>query len=165
MDTCKSRTGVSGIVVRGGLFLLIWWILSGGTPASWWVGVPAVLLALAVSVMMPLPVSVVWYELLRFIPFFLSRSLLGGLDVAWRAMHPRLPIAPEIVDYRLRLPPGLPQVLMANTVNLLPGTLSVDLDEGRLRVHVLDARKGFLAELDAVEHGVGRIFGLRPNIQ
>ena len=88
------------------------------------------------------------------------RSLLGGVDVAWRAFHPSMPIAPEIIEYPLRLPPGLPRVFMMNTVNLLPGTLSATLERSVLKVHVLVRQKAYLPELKAVEHSVARLFGL-----
>ncbi len=92
-------------------------------------------------------------------PFFLINSLLGGADVAWRALHPDLPIAPDLLKYLLRLPPGLPRVFMANTVSLLPGTLSAALDQNILRIHVLDSRRDVLAELEALEQRVARMFG------
>lgn len=100
-----------------------------------------------------------WYELLRFVPIFLMRSLLGGADVAWRAFHPGVPIAPELITYPLRLPPGLSRVFMANTVSLLPGTLSAELGENCLTVHVLDGRQDYLSELESVEQNVARMFG------
>jgi len=40
----------STIVSRGGLFSLIWWVLTDGTVSSWWIGVPAVLLAVSSSI-------------------------------------------------------------------------------------------------------------------
>lgn len=159
MTLVKAKINWSTIVSRGGLFSLIWWIFADGTAASWWIGAPAVLLAVTASTVLVPPTPFIWYEFLRFVPFFLLRSLLGGADVAWRAFHPRIPIAPELIDYPFRLPPGLPRVFMANTVSLLPGTLSAALDRSVLKVHVLDRRKDFLAELEAVEQSVARIFG------
>jgi len=91
------------------------------------------------------------------------RSLMGGADVAWQAFHPDLPIAPDLIEYPLRLPPGLPRVFMANTVTLLPGTLSAELDRSVLHVHVLDSRKNFVAELEVVEENVARVFGVSLN--
>jgi len=159
MTSVKERISWSTLVSRGGLFSLIWWILTDGAAPSWWIGVPAVLLAVAASAALLPPTPFVWYEFLRFVPFFLLRSLLGGADVAWRAFHPGLPIAPDLIEYPLRLPPGLPRVFMANTVSLLPGTLSAALDRNVLKVHVLDSRKSVLAELEAVEQSVARMFG------
>lgn len=159
MTSVKIKICWSSIISRLGLFALIWWILTDGAAPSWWIGVPAVLLAVITSAALIPPVSLVWYEFLRFVPFFLVRSLTGGVDVAWRAFHPGMAIAPDLITYPLRLPPGLPRVFMANTVSLLPGTLSVELGSNFLQVHVLDARKEFLPELEKVEQGVARIFG------
>ena len=49
---------------------------------------------------------------------------------------------------------------MANTVSLLPGTLSLELGAHCLRVHVLDDRKDFLSELEKVEQKVAAMFGI-----
>lgn len=161
MKSLNAKVPWSAIVSRGLLFSLIWWILADGTPASWLVGVPTVFIAVATSVMLVPPVSVAWWELLRFVPFFLERSLLGGADVARRAFQPSLPLAPALIAYPLRLPPGLAQVLMANIVSLLPGTLCAVLDRNVLEVHVLDQGAGFWAELQAVEQRVARMLKLR----
>ena len=72
----------------------------------------------------------------------------------------QLPISPGLFDYRWRLPPGLPRVFMANTVSLLPGTLSAELGKEYLRVHVLDQSGDFIPELSIVEERVARLFGV-----
>ncbi len=149
---------------RSGLFALLWWILADGAESSWWIGVPAVLVAVAASTLLLPPLPFLWHELLRFAPLFLIRSLLGGVDVARRAFHPEMPIAPDIIAYRLKLPPGLPRVFMANTISLLPGTLSAGLDRDVLQVHILGGRKGFLAEIESVEKGVARLFAASRTI-
>lgn len=160
MILMKAKICWSTIVSRGVLFSLIWWSLADGVALSWWIGVPAVLLALIASAVLLPPAPFIWYEFVRFVPFFLLRSLLGGTDVAWRVFHPGMPIAPDLIAYPLRLPPGLTRVFMANTVSLLPGTLSAELSANCLTVHVLDGRKDFLSEFKAVEHRVARMFGI-----
>ena len=137
----------------------MWWVLTDGSASSWQVGVPAVLIATTASLAFIPPSSLIWLEFIRFLPFFFSRSLLGGLDVAWRALHPRMPIAPDLVEYELQLPPGLAQVFMSNTVTLLPGTLSASIDQDVLTVHVLKQRVGLREEIEAVEQRVARVFG------
>lgn len=140
--------------------MFVWWLLTGGALASWWIGVPAVLLSTAASVTLLSPVTIIWYELPRFLLFFISRSFLGGVDVARRALDPRLPIAPELVEYSIRLPPGLPCAFMANTVSLLPGTLTANVDSRCLTVHVLDGRKDIKSGLMDVELKVATLFGV-----
>ncbi|HBH35691.1 MAG TPA: cation transporter [Gammaproteobacteria bacterium] len=142
------------------LFALLWWILTQGAINSWLVGAPVVVLAVLASGALLPPISWSLPGIARFIPFFLWRSLYGGVDVARRALNPRLPISPLLFDYRWRLPPGLPRVFMANTVSLLPGTLSAELDKEHLRVHVLDQSGDFISELSVVEARVAKLFGL-----
>ena len=121
---------------------------------------PAVLFATTASVALISPVTLVLYALFRFVPFFLIRSLLGGVDVAWRAFHPSMPIDPRLIEYPIQLPPGLPRVFLANTVSLLPGTLSVQLGSNYLNVHVLTRRKDVLSELENLERKVAALFGI-----
>ena len=166
-DVLKTMMEISSgsiSITRGLLFSIIWWILTDGSASSWWIGVPVVLLAVITSNASIPPTRLVWVGFFRFAPFFFVRSLMGGADVAWRAFHPDLPIAPDLIEYPLRLPSGLPQVFMANTVSLLPGTLSADLDQSVLQVHVLDRRRDFVAELEAVEENVARVFGVSLNV-
>ena len=150
----------ASLVFRTVIFALLWWVLTEGAPNSWLVGVPVVLLAVLASEALLPGVSWSLHGAVRFVPFFLWHSLHGGVDVARRALHPRLPISPELFDYRWRLPPGLPRVFMANTVSLLPGTLSAEMDEEYLRVHVLDQTGNFVSGLAVVEARVARLFGL-----
>jgi multicomponent Na+:H+ antiporter subunit E len=141
------------------LFALVWWLLVEGETASWWIGVPVVLLAAGVSVAVFSPIKLAWLEVLRFVPFFFIHSLLGGADVAWRAFHPGMPIDPHEIVYRPKLPPGLPLVFMANTISLLPGTLSVELNSNLLKVHVLSSGKDTVSELQKLEKIVAALFG------
>lgn len=147
-------------VVRTALFSFIWWALTNGDASSWWLGVPAIVLAVMASLTLIPPVPLLWSAWFRFVPLFFIRSLIGGIDVAWRAFHPRLPIAPDLIEYPLILPPGLAQVVLVNTVSLLPGTLSVELSQSVLKVHVLDGGYDFKMEIVAIEQQVMRMFGL-----
>ena len=155
-----QRVGWSTVVSRALLYSLLWWVLSDGSVASWWVGVPAVSFAVLASAALLPPVPLIWRELVKFSPFFLQRSLQGGADVALRAFHPRMPIAPALIDYPLRLPPGLPRVMLLSIVNLLPGTLSAELAGPVLRVHVLDSLSDVMLELETLETHVARISGV-----
>lgn len=146
--------------LRAALFALLWWILTDGAVDSWLIGVPAVLFATLISVLLLPAFSCSLTGIVRFVPFFLWHSLHGGVDVARRALHPRLPISPALFGYRWRLPPGLPRVFMANTVSLLPGTLSAEFDEKHLHVHVLDETAAFAEALKVLEQKVAGVFGL-----
>ena len=70
-----------------------------------------------------------------------------------------MPIDPHVIEYPLRLGQGLPLVFLANTVSLLPGTLSVALNSRFLNVHVLSRRRNLQSELEAIEERVAALFG------
>jgi len=146
-------------LLRFVLFALSWWVLTDGAMDSWPVGLPVVLIATLTSVVLMPPLSWSLRGMVLFIPYFLWHSIRGGVDVARRAMHPQLPISPGLFKYRFRLPPGLPRVFMANTVSLLPGTLSVELEEEILCIHVLDETGAIDEELKVLENRLADIFG------
>lgn len=160
----KRKSNWSALASRGLVFSLIWWVLTDGVASAWWLGVPAVVAALVISLVLVAPIHFNWLEVVRFVPVFVARSLLGAVDVARRAFDPQLPLAPEVIHYSLQLPPGFSQLAMANTVSLLPGTLSTRLEANQLSVHVLDAQGGYRAELELLEQHVGRMFGVRLTV-
>jgi len=128
----------------------------------WWFALPAVGLAVTASLaLVPGPWRLHWSPegLARFVPFFLFQSLRGGLDVACRTFHPRLPLNPSLVRYPLRLEQSPAQVFMANVVSLLPGTLSADLEGSVLTVHALDIGLPVTEQLQTLESRVARLFG------
>jgi multicomponent Na+:H+ antiporter subunit E len=99
------------------------------------------------------------HRLLAFVLFFLRESLRGGIDVAWRAMHPALRIDPCFSRHRILLPEGQPQTLMISVVSLLPGTLSADMeDDHTLLVHALTP--GASASVQLLEDWIAWLFSL-----
>jgi len=120
--------------------LLLAWLALSGTSA-WEVGLVAAGVSAFVGALLAPGDPFPWrpWRLLPFCVFFLHQSVRGGLDVAGRALHWRMPVEPCFVDYALSLPPGQPRTLMISLVSLVPGSLSVDLDVERnvLRVHLL----------------------------
>jgi multicomponent Na+:H+ antiporter subunit E len=61
-------------------------------------------------------------------------------------LRPRKSISPTIVEIRSESGP-IGQTLLANAITLTPGTVTLDVDDGRLRVHCLTrtAADGLLA--------------------
>lgn len=144
-------------IMRFVLFGLIWAALTDGSASSWAIGLPVVALATLASVRMLPAIPWSWRGVPGFLTFFIWQSLRGGIDVARRALHPRLPITPGTVEYRLRLPPGPSRVFMVNVASLLPGTLSAELDAQRLLVHALDETLPVCEELQALEERVAAV--------
>jgi len=151
-------------VLRAALLAMVWWIISGGAVNSWSVGFPLILIAAHLGVSLSHPGQRLHLlPLLSFIPFFLCESVRGGIDVARRAYSPSLPLTPAVLNYPLRLPVGAAQVFFANTVSLLPGTLSTGLEGYTLRIHVLDNTTPVISELKTLELKIAAIFGIDIN--
>lgn len=155
--------GWRAVVLRAALLAAGWWILTEGNPSAPGAGALVVLAALIASIALPAPSPPAWRPLglLRLAWIFAVGSVHGGLDVARRALAPRLPIAPCVMEYTLRLPEGAPRNLLLGTLTLMPGTLAI-ADEGqRLELHVLAARGGLADEIAALEASVARATGAR----
>jgi len=150
---------IRSCLTRAVIFSVIWWVLADGDPTSWLFGGPTVLIATLLSIhLLPrAPVSV--FGLAQFLSFFVWHSVAGGIDVASKALHRRIPIAPNLVEYRLRLPEGPGRILMTDAISLLPGTLSVNLQDECLTVHVLDESRPFMCELQNLELHISRLLG------
>lgn len=157
-----SRMVSQQAVRRFLFFTVLWSALSGLDRESWLLGIPAVAGALAMSGMLAAPSAERWRlaRAPRFLAYFFWHSLAGGIDVARRAVLPRMPLAPAVQEYHLRLPPGSARVFLIDTVSLLPGTLAADLAGDRLRVHVLNKHGPVAAQLRTLEDRVAHLFAL-----
>jgi len=141
--------------------IALWLILTGGDPKTWWFGLPTSAIAAGISWgLLKEPWSWSLKGLMRFIPFFIHQSLIGGIDVAVRALHPRMPLEPAIVSYSLRLPEGPASVFIAGMISLLPGTLTAELKGSSLQVHVIDVGLPVTEKLRMLEERVGNLFGI-----
>ena len=61
------------------------------------------------------------------------------MDVARRVLSPSLPLRPALVEVRTELHSSLGRLILANSITLTPGTLSVDVREEYLLIHWIDA--------------------------
>jgi multicomponent Na+:H+ antiporter subunit E len=145
-----------GFLIRILLYGVIWVVLTGARMESALLGVPAVLTAAWISGQAQRS-STGRFSIsggVLFMGFFLKASLISGFDVVRRALHPKPAIFPDLIDYRLSLSSEAARIFMADAVSLLPGTLSADLAEANLTVHVLDRNMPIHAELRALEKRV-----------
>jgi multicomponent Na+:H+ antiporter subunit E len=68
----------------------------------------------------------------------------ANIDVAFRVVHPRLPIRPGTVKIKVALRSDIGLTFLANSLTLTPGTTSVDVDKdgGYIYVHWLCVKEG-----------------------
>jgi multicomponent Na+:H+ antiporter subunit E len=77
---------------------------------------------------------------LVYVPYLLWSIILSNLDVARRVLSPRLDINPGIVRVRTGLKNPVGRLILANSITLTPGTLSVDIVGDYLYIHWVDVK-------------------------
>lgn len=153
------------VVLRSITLLLVWWVLTLGDTSGlvFGGGVSVIVATLSIRLFPPSGYRLRPFGLLLFFRYFLSRSVVAGLDVARRVLSPTLPVNPGEVTLSLRLPEGSPRWLLANTLSLMPGTLSVLLDGDQLTLHCLDISEPVEPDLREAERQIARAFGMQLN--
>lgn len=71
----------------------------------------------------------------RYLVYFLQELVKANIRLAGIVLSPSLPLHPGIVKTRTRLRSRMGRLLLANSITLTPGTLSVELDGEWLYVH------------------------------
>lgn len=79
-----------------------------------------------------------------YVVVFLRECLKANFDVAYRVLHPRLPIRPGTIKFKTGLRSDIGLTFLANSVTLTPGTTTVDIDKerGYLYIHLLYIKEG-----------------------
>lgn len=155
---------IKSFLVRAAAFALLWWMLSEGIGFDW--GLPLLSIGIATTASLWLWAPGAWCfrarALASFAPYFLWQSVCGGADVAWRALHPALPLQPGFLDFRMRLEPEPARVFFVWIVSLLPGTAVTDWSGDTATIHVLDQSDAQLeSKLRELEERVAEVFGVQ----
>lgn len=77
---------------------------------------------------------------LIYLVVFLYELIKSNLDVARRVVTPSLPINPGIVEVKTRLHSKMGRMILANSITLTPGTLTIDIVEDTLYIHWIDVQ-------------------------
>jgi len=156
-----SNIAVKRIIFRIMILMGIWLLFTGWSFWSWVVGIPVVIAALTAYRFLPeIPAfNMHLVGAVYFLIYFVKQSFFGGIDVAWRAFHPRCPLSPGLIRHDVQLTNDFAVVVFANTISLLPGTLSVGLQGKQVTVHALDRSNEIRKSLSLLEFRVAKLFG------
>lgn len=133
------------------LIMVIFWVAVSGT-LKW----PQLLFGFSAAIF------VVWFNRsLLFkpyerVPFSLKTTLwisgyflklladivVANFQVAWLVLHPKMPIEPNLIDLEVDIEKVTGRVLLANSITLTPGTLTVMAEENKFIVHALTYNSG-----------------------
>jgi len=97
--------------------------------------------------------------------FVLAANVVkANVEVAWRVLHPAMPIRPGIVRVKTSLRSAAARTALGNSITLCPGTLTVDIeDDGTMFVHWIyvrseDEEQARRDIIERFEWFIGRIF-------
>lgn len=146
---CETRPrGYRGLILQGILLMGIWLILSGHYDF------------IHIFYGVACTIFVVWFNarmrgiglageeacgqsrirlgaLALYLPWLLWQIFLSAVHVAKVVLHPKMPIDPSLIRFQSKLPNVISKVILANSITLTPGTITVDLMGDEFLVHAL----------------------------
>lgn len=81
-----------------------------------------------------------FWLIICYLPLLVWECIKANLEVAYRVLHPMMPIKPGIVKVKTRLKSGIGRTFLANSITMTPGTLSVDIRDECLYIHWIKVR-------------------------
>lgn len=148
-----------GALLKRGLGYFAFWIVLMGWDVDTLVfGAATAAVAAWISVQL-LPVGALRLRpgpMLALVPRFLWQSVVAGVDVARRALDPRLPLAPGFVVYRPQVEPGLARNVFTAYSSLLPGTVPCGEEGDGVVYHCLDLGQPVIEQLSGEEARLAR---------
>lgn len=72
-----------------------------------------------------------------YVPWLFLQIIVASVQVAYVVLHPRCPIDPALLRFKTRLRNVSSKVILANSITLTPGTITLAIEEDEFLVHVL----------------------------
>ncbi len=100
---------------------------------------------------------------LKYVPFLFKEIIKANIDVAARVLSPKMPVSPVIINFKFPLKEPLPQIILANSITLTPGTLTVDVKDGIFYIHCLSEEQAAGIFSGLLQEHVMTVYGERKN--
>jgi multicomponent Na+:H+ antiporter subunit E len=144
------------------LLMLIWLALTSSF--HWQELAVGILISLVLSLILhrnyqvlglpPLSLKRVAFAVIYIVVLF-REIILANIDVAYRIIHPKMPIRPGIVMIKTTLKQDFAKLILANSITLTPGTFTLDIHDDTLLVHWINVRSEETEEATTI---IGRRF-------
>jgi len=79
----------------------------------------------------------------------------ANFDVAYRVIHPQMPIKPGIVVIKTHLKSDIAKMILANSITLTPGTFTLDVIGDKLLIHWINVKA---EDIDSATKMIGERF-------
>ena len=102
-----------------------------------------------------------WVSFFLYLPWLGAQIVLANLHVARVVLSPNLPVNPSLVRTPVNKSNTYARLLLANSITLTPGTVSLDLTEQEIVVHALTSTTAASVQTGEMHRRVERIFDPR----
>ena len=87
----------------------------------------------------PLSIKRILFSFVYIIVLFWE-IIKANFDVAYRVIHPKMPINPGIVVIKTHLKSDIAKLILANSITLTPGTFTLDIIGDELLIHWINVK-------------------------
>jgi multicomponent Na+:H+ antiporter subunit E len=87
---------------------------------------------------------IIYFILYLFVLF--KEITKANFDVAYRVIHPKMPIKPGIVVIKTAIKQDIAKLILANSITLTPGTFTLDIKGDKLLIHWIFVRSEDIEE-------------------
>jgi multicomponent Na+:H+ antiporter subunit E len=159
-------------VILFGLLLAFWLLLSGrldplfvvlgvlAAAAVTWLSLPLLEVVLGRAEVTP-RVHLGW--LVVYVLWLVGRIIPAGVQVARVVLDPRMPPQPGVVSFRTTLATPAARTTLANSITLVPGTMTLEVDGDRFIVHAFTPQAVADLATAAVQCRIARVYRLEPD--
>ena len=82
-----------------------------------------------------------------YVFWLLKEIIIAAIGVARIVLSPKMPVDPSLLEFHAELPNAGSQTILANSITLTPGTITIDITHGVFLVHAItDSASANLAE-------------------
>lgn len=75
---------------------------------------------------------------IQYLVVFIKALIASNIDIAKRVINPALPINPGIVEIKTNLKEDYKKLILANSITLTPGTITLDVQKDTYFIHWID---------------------------
>lgn len=77
-----------------------------------------------------------------YLLILIKNLIISNIQIALRTLSPDMKLSPRVVEVKTTLKSDWKKLLLANSITLTPGTLTLDIKDDTLFIHVIEFRDG-----------------------
>jgi len=100
-----------------------------------------------------------WLSLTGYVFWLVWQIFLANLSVAKIILFRKQDLDPKFITFNSSLKHPLAKSMLANSITLTPGTITLNVFGGNFEVHTLNDRLAYLLTVGELNRRIGKVFG------